>query len=528
MMGKQRSWQLTWTVGILWVVGAPYGVLAKAPTAEELCRQAEQAELRGEWVQACTLYEQLPARMRHAPELRKRYLACARQAQRVRRHRDASYHQQVAQLTLTNALLLYEDVLLKLQNGYVDRARAEIDKLFRHGLEELSAALDSPDFNRTYVNASAEATREYQAQLAQHPAAPRRPREAVQEAQVLAQGAEEFLGIAPVAVVLELTCGACAALDEYTSYLTPSHYSGLTSALKGEVVSVGVELVPAHQKQMIAQVLSGSPAQMAGLKVGDYVVRLAGQATHALTQEEVKELLAGALGTTLDLEVESRDGMEIRMYVLPRQLVRLPSVSAPRFLGSDGSGIGYVQVHVFHEQTLRELDEALRELHANGLRHLILDLRGNPGGAAAAAVDVARRFLPEGVIATTKGQAREANRKYEATYRQALTVPLVVLVDGGTASVAELVAGALKEHHRAALVGNTTFGKGILQSVRPLPSASAGLQLTVARFFTPGGRGYDGKGIVPDIQVDRTPPDSMMDLSLDLQLAAAVDAVQRR
>src|SRR5262249_3937533 len=179
---------------------------------------------------------------------------------------------------------------------------------------------------------------------------------AAQEAGLLAQSAEELLGVLPAVVVLEFTCGACAALDEYTLYLTPARFSELTSLLKGEVVSIGIKVVAGNQKVMISQVLPGRPAQRAGLKRGDFVLRLAGMPAADLTVESAAELLAGAAGTMVELEVLARDETEPRLFMLPRQPLRVSSVSAPRFVGPAGSGIGYVQLTTFHEYTPQELD----------------------------------------------------------------------------------------------------------------------------------------------------------------------------
>lgn len=531
-MKVTRSGQWRQAVLAVCCVGAaclwPLPAWGRSPTPEELRRQAEQAEQRGDWIEACALYERLPVRERVQAETRKRYLACARNAQRVRRYRDPSYHQQVLQLTLSHALILYEEVLEKLYKGYVDRTRAEIGQLFKHGLEELGMALGDPDFSRAYVTAAPDAVRDFRTQLTTYAAErnPRKAREAAHEAGLLAQSAEETLGVLPVVVVLELTCGACAALDEFTFYLTPGRFTELNNSLKGEMIGIGIEVVVGNRKLMISQVLPGSPAQMAGLSQGDYVLRLGGKPTEEVTAEAAAELLAGPLGTTLELEVLSRDSQEARLLMLPRQLLRVPSVSVPRFVGPEGGGLGYLQITAFHDHTPLELDDALRDLQAAGMKALVLDLRGNPGGPVSAALEVVKRFVPAGVIASSKGQAEEFNKKYQAANPHALNVPLVVLVDGGTASVAELAAGALKERERATLVGQTTFGKGLLQGIRPIASNSAGIQLTVARFFSPRGRVYEGKGIEPHRSVNRDPPETMMDLSQDLQLETAIEVAR--
>jgi carboxyl-terminal processing protease len=162
-----------------------------------------------------------------------------------------------------------------------------------------------------------------------------------------------------------------------------------------------------------------------------------------------------------------------------------------------------------------------------GFQSLILDLRGNPGGLVDAAVHVTARFIPAGVVASARGQLRSANRTFEAHHAAAVTGPLVVLIDGQTASAAELVAGALKEHDRATLVGQTTFGKGTIQRYARLTSVPAGLRLTVAKFYSPRGQGYDGTGVTPHVEVERPPLDWSMDPEQDPQVQAAIQAAGR-
>lgn len=524
--GRSQRWLLC--VCSIWAACLiPGPAQGRSPTSEELRRQAEQAEERGDWRLACRYYEQLPARERNQADTHKRYRACCRHAERIRRHRDPGYALHVQQLSLTHALALYEEILHKLHLGYVDLDRADVTRLFRLGLEELGHALNDPEFSRQHVTAGPDAIREFQTMLTMDWAERkfRKPSEAAADAGHLAQSAEEMLGTPSVVIVLELVCGACA-LDPYTAYLTPGQFSESNTLLKGARSTIGIAVVAGDQKLVISQVLSGSSAMMAGLKTGDFVLVLAGQPAQGLSLEKANELLAGDPGTSVELTVQSRDTLEARLLILPRQPVHVPSITATRLVG-DTASIGYIQLTAFHELTPRELDEALRELQMSGARALILDLRGNPGGDFAAALQVVNRFLAGGVIVLTKSPTRALNRKHEAQNPQPLEMPLVLLVDGGTASVAEMVAGALKEHDRATLVGQPTFGKGLLQKVRPLTNTSSGIQMTVARFLSPLGRSYDGVGVEPQIRVKRTPPETAMDMAEDLQLKSAIEAARK-
>jgi carboxyl-terminal processing protease len=530
---KRSRWR--WpsiVVAVLWtacLLPRPAAGLGLAP--EEIRRQAEQAERSADWARACELYEQLPSKERNLPEIKKRYQACVRYAQQVRRHQDPTYQDQVRLLTLFQALEVYEEVLNKLQDFYVERPKVDLTLLFRQGLEELRRALGDPAFRRAHLPAAKPAVvADFQARLQQllRRAADggdlkvRRAKEAQNQAQALAQAAHETLGLKPAVVVLELVCGACNALDEYSVYLTPGQYSDIHAALKGEIVGIGIDLVAGDQQLVITQVFPGGSAEMVGLKPGDYITRIAGQPTHDMPADAALAQLRGDAGSTVELEVVQRGDVEPRVYRLPRRPVRLPSVSEPRFVGEQEAGIAYLQVVGFHATTVQELDQALLELQTRGMKALILDLRGNPGGLFPVAVEVVKRFVAEGVIVTTQGYYRDFNKIYASHSMQAVLVPLVVLVDGDTASVAEIVAGALKEHQRGYLIGQPTFGKGMMQKVRRLTTTAAGIQISVARFYSPRGQTFDAVGVVPDLLVERTPPETAMDMAEDLQLESAL------
>jgi carboxyl-terminal processing protease len=242
-----------------------------------------------------------------------------------------------------------------------------------------------------------------------------------------------------------------------------------------------------------------------------------------LPTEVAAELLRGEAGTALDLEVRTVD-QPARVLRLKRQAVSVPSVSEPRVL-DERSGIAYLQLLAFQETTVPELDLAIAKLQALGMRVLVLDLRGNAGGLFETAVQVVERFLSSGIIVSTHGQLRDYNVTYQAHGMSVVAVPLVVLVDGETASSAELVAGALKDNQRGTLVGQTTFGKGSVQKVRKLHTGPGGLRVTVARFYSPAGQPYCGTGILPDYPVRRL--DAPVDLERDGQVQAALDVARR-
>jgi carboxyl-terminal processing protease len=487
------------------------------------------AEARGQWARACQFYEQILAKDRHLLEVRERYQHCLRHVLQVRRHRDGTFQQQILDLPLYYALEVYAEVLAKLQTLYVEREKVDLTLLFRQGLEELRFALSDETFCQLQMPAvRLEMLRSFQAQLQSlwGGKVVRRPREAQAYVHEVALAAKDALGLRPTAVVLEFVCGACNALDEYTMYLTPGQLRNEMIAWKGELVGVGIEVTAEERKLVVSQVYASSPAERAGLRVGDQLTRIGGRATANVTPEAAVELLKGEVHSVLELEVSSPGDSNARPVKLTRELVRLASVSEPRFLAERELGIGYLQLIGFQDTTLQELDDAILKLQAWGMRVLILDLRGNPGGLFQVAIQVVERFLSSGLIVSTHGQIREYRGLYPAQGLNPLTVPLVVLIDGDTASSAELVAGALKDNLRGTLVGQTTFGKGSIQKVRKLTTVAAGIRLTVAKFYSPRGHAYSPGGVTPHIPVERS-LDLALDLEQDPQVRAAIDEARQ-
>lgn len=492
----------------------------------DLLLKAEQFERQGQYNDALDLYEQMLLQDRSSAEVRERFQACLRRVHQVRRHRDVSFRNTILSLPIEQAIKVYSEVLTNLQARYVDRERVNPQRLFQQGVEELSLALLDESFLREHLaGAAPEAVRRFRAQLREGWLAQpvRDQRDAHRWVVEVALAARQAIGLRPTVTVLEFACGACNCLDEYTFYLTPAQLASELTDVEGELVGIGVELQPLDGKLLISAVAPGSPAERAGLKVHDEIVRIGMNLAGQLTAENARDSLRGQAGSTIDLEVRSADDQSLRGYRIVRAPVLVPSLLDVHMI-DPLLGVGYVRLIGFTRNTPQDLEEAIIDLKSKGMKGLILDLRGNPGGLFKSAVKIAERFIPEGVLVSTQSQIRSYNRVHEShSGMAALDLPLIVLIDGETASAAEVLAGALKDHQRALLVGQTTFGKGSIQDVLPLASVPSGIRITLAKFFSPRGQPYSGLGVAPHIEVERT----SMAFMNDRQLAIAVQEAAR-
>jgi carboxyl-terminal processing protease len=486
--------------------------------------QAERLERLGDWGAAAEKYDELLRLDRRQTAVRERFQYCLRRYCQVTRLRDSSYRKEVLSLKYPQAVRLYEMVLQNLLQQSLEKDRVTPGILFKSGLEEFGYALSGPEFCFDHLGGMRpEQTLALRTKLQTQYAGRKRMtfEEAVESMrEVVMKAANHYPNINPATVVMEFLCGACLALDDYTTYLTPRQLRELCAALKGRSVGVGLRLRSHEHKILIADVLPESPAgeSMPLLLRDDHITAIDGKSTMTMAPETVADLLEGDEGTTVDLEIISpANGTHI--VTLRRRALFTPSITLRRVVGS----VGYLKVHCFQETTLHEFDQQMGELLKADCKSLILDLRGNPGGLFDVAVDIARRFLPEGIIVTTQQQDAKSRKVYRAENGMPLTMPLVVLVDGDTASAAEVLAGALKENHRARLVGQTTYGKGCLQHFLVLPgegelrlpnvpavgAGTGGIRITVARFYSPTGQPYTGRGVDPhvfsetDLQLDQ-------------------------
>jgi len=501
------------------------------PVVAQLRLQAETAERNGDWEAAFAAYCQLQVADRGAPDVRDKLNAALRRVQQLRRHSDPQYLHFVQTTTLADAIKLFGEVLTKVPALYVDRDRARPQILWEHALEELARAVGGVAFRQAFLDgASADAVERFSTSLRVY--WPKQTITSAADARVLlrklvAEAQSLFTVRTPSALVLELICGACGGLDEYTVYLNPSEWSTESLPAPADLTALGVYLRHSDGGLIIAGVAPGSWAAFhTPLRRGDRVIRLNGRSTETASPSLTAEALCNPIDGFHELEVAVGEPDS------PSVLVRLPTqVPSVYGIGTAGGkdGVGYVRIGLFTASTARELDEAIATLRStHGVRVLVLDVRGNMGGSFLAGVEATKRFLPAGVIVTTRGQfAQVDNRPFSSdSGPTAHDLPLVLLVDAETASAAEVMAAALKDHNRATLIGMPTFGKGAIQYPvrldslddrdargRPKTNKSGGVRLTIARLFSPRGTAINGVGVTPDIL--EADPRRQLELAVD-------------
>src|SRR5215469_5080237 len=293
--------------------------------------------------------------------------------------------------------------------------------------------------------------------------------------------------------------GMVSGLDTHSAYLDSEEFDEIRLSTMGTYPGVGIEVAADSSAVKILHAISGSPAGLAGIRTGDLISKIDGVEVGADAAGAI-ERMRGKAGTTVRLTITRPSTGEVKDYTLKRAEVEVRTVDH-RMLGA---GIGYARITGFSETTPQDLGHAITALQQEspgGLRGLVLDLRDNPGGVLEAGVAVADAFIDHGVIVSADGRTPDARFEMTATPGDLLDgAPMVVLVDGGTASAAEIVAGALKDHGRAQIIGHKTYGKGTVQTVMPLSRGA--LKLTTSRYFTPSGTSIQGKGILPDVAID--------------------------
>jgi carboxyl-terminal processing protease len=395
-------------------------------------------------------------------------------------------------MSMDEALSVYSEVLRKIQTHYVESPNWKA--LVVHGVNDLEAAMAERAFrDRNLPGVDDDRIDDFRYTVRRMMAVEviQSREAAVDVVSRIAGLARERVGAEPVAVVLECMCGAANSLDTYSTYLTPDQLNDVYSQIEGNFVGLGIEIKAREGALEIIRVIPNSPAERAGLHGGDRIVAVDDQPTRDVTTDKAASLLQGKAGSIARLAVLA-GGDQIRNVSVRRERVEVPSIDGARIIDST-YGIGYLKLTCFQKTTARDLD-----VHRAGMRSLIMDLRGNPGGLLITAVEVVDKFVESGKIVITRGRTPQEDLTYSAHAVGTWSVPLIVLIDENSASAAEIFAGAIRDHQRGAIVGTRSYGKGSVQGIFPLNGSDAGVRLTTARFYSPLGRAYSHVGVEPD------------------------------
>jgi carboxyl-terminal processing protease len=291
--------------------------------------------------------------------------------------------------------------------------------------------------------------------------------------------------------------GMLNTLDPHSAFMPPEVYKEVQVDTKGEFGGLGIQIGMKDNKLVVIAPIDGTPAERAGIKAGDWIVKVNDETTKDMSLLDAVQKMRGPRGTKVNLSIRREGVAEPVVYTLVRELIKIESVKSKML----ENNIGYVKVTQFQEQTAKDVSLALKKLRDQKMTSLVLDLRNDPGGLLTAAVETSEQFLPSGRLIVSIKSRDGKKDDYVSNAKQSVdNFPMIVLVNEGSASASEIVAGALQDWGRAAVVGTLTFGKGSVQTILPLTDGS-GLRLTTAKYYTPKGRSIQNTGITPDIVV---------------------------
>jgi carboxyl-terminal processing protease len=304
--------------------------------------------------------------------------------------------------------------------------------------------------------------------------------------------------------------GMLSSLDPHSQFMDPDDFRDMQEDTRSRFNGLGIEVSMKNGLPTVVTAMEDTPAARAGILSGDQILKINGISTERMDLQDAINILRGPTGRKVTLTLLRPSTKEIKDYALERAEIKVQSVKGARLLEAEMTGpfkIGYIRLIQFNEPTAEELSKALDELQKQGMQALILDLRNNPGGLLNSAVDVCAQFLPPNTkVVSTQGRVASQQHDYSTSgaRKERPNFPMAVLINEASASGAEIAAGALKDLHRAILVGETTFGKGSVQNVMQLPDGSA-VRFTTAKYYTPGRQVIQGNGVTPNIRVTMTP-----------------------
>lgn len=461
-------------------------------------------ELSGRWADALTQYEEALHEYPEDKDLQARFDVARLHYSLDQRYDDRSFRESLRTLSAQQALDQYNDLLAKIDSHYYTEPSWQ--EMTQRGAMAMDIALANESFLRHQgVRLRGQQIDQLRGEIMQMPGrySIRSARDASAVAAQIARLARQRAGVSETATLLEFTSAAAGGLDHYSAFLTADQLRDIYSQIEGNFVGLGVELKADNGALLIVHVIPRSPAEKAGISDGDRIVAVDGQPTKSLSTDEAASMLTGAEGSVCRVTVIS-PGQAARDLTVRRESIDVPALENVRIVDA-ATGVAYVKIPAFQKTTPTDMENALWDLHKQGMRSLIIDLRGNPGGLLTASVELADKFVADGGIVSTRGRSEPENFSYRAHRPGTWRVPLVVLIDGDSASASEIFAGAIKDAGRGKIVGVRSYGKGSVQGIFPLGKNGAGARLTTAKFYSPLGHPITNVGIAPDIDVRNLP-----------------------
>jgi len=484
------------------VVAQAKSATAHADDAQSMIQDGLALETDRRWGDALNLYQKGLREYPNNARLKQRRAIARIHFDLDRRYSDTSFIRTIQETDANTALNVYAEVLLKIQSYYVDEP--DWAELASYGLTSLEVGMMAPEFRK--VNLPGVTTEQVRSailnvrkQLEATTVDSRH--DAYLVAATAAQTLKQSLNLSSQGTVYEFVCGAISALDPYSAFMSSNQYSETMSQIEGNFVGLGVELRTHADHLEIVSVIPNGSAAVGGIVAGDKITSVDRQSVGDIGSERAADLMRGVEGSFVKLIVDRNQGPQT--LTLERRRVEIPSVDQVGIVDRD-SGVGYIRLTNFQKTTSRDFDAALWKLHRQGMRSLIVDVRGNPGGLLSASVEVSDRFVGNGVIVSTKGRNPMEDYTHRANVSSTWRVPLVVLVDENSASASEIFAAAIRDHHRGTIVGHRSYGKGSVQGIFPLNVSGGGVRLTTARFYSPTGQAISEVGVNADVLVHQT------------------------
>ena len=312
--------------------------------------------------------------------------------------------------------------------------------------------------------------------------------------------------------------GVLQSLDPYSGYMSPETFKEMETETSGEFGGLGIEVGMEFGVVKVITPMDGSPAAKEGVKAGDYIVKIDGIQVQGKTLIEAVELMRGPVGSDLEITIRRKGEKKALVFKITREIIEVKSVKSKII----DNTVGYIRLTSFNENSSRQIRDKIKKFKNKKINKYVLDLRNNPGGLLSQAIKISDFFLDSGEIVSTKSRKSSENKKYFARKGDLINgKTLLVLINYGSASASEIVAGALKEHKRAIIVGENSYGKGSVQSIIPLKNKGA-IRLTISKYYLPSGKSISGTGITPDIEVAENSDEFIINTETDNQLEFAI------